>query len=110
MFQSSNKQIARNALALYFRMFITMLVGLYTSRVILQALGVEGYGIYNVVGGFVSMFPIISGSVAGSVSRFLTFELGRNDIEKLKRVFSTSILILIGLASIILIVSETFGI
>ena len=91
-------------------MFITMLVGLYTSRVILQALGVEDYGIYNVVGGFVSMFSIISGSVAGSVSRFLTFELGRNDIEKLKRVFSTSILVLIGLASIILIVTETFGI
>ena len=63
--QSNNKQIAKNALALYFRMFLTMLVGLFTSRVILQALGVEDYGIYNVVGGFVSMFSLISGSSSG---------------------------------------------
>lgn len=110
MSQSSNKQIAKNALALYLRMFLTMLVGLYTSRVILQALGVEDYGIYNVVGGFVSMFSLISGSLASSVSRFLTFELGRGDIEKLKRVFNTSIFVLMGLAVIVLIATETFGI
>lgn len=110
MSQSSNRQIAKNALALYFRMFLTMLVGLYTSRVILQALGVEDYGIYNVVGGFVSMFSLISGSLASSVSRFLTFELGRGDIEKLKRVFNTSIFVLIGLAVIVLVATETFGI
>ncbi len=110
MSQSDNKQIAKNALALYFRMFITMLVGLYTSRVILQALGVEDYGIYNVVGGFVSMFSLISGSLASSVSRFLTFELGRGDMEKLKRVFNTSIFVLMGLAVIVLIATETFGI
>ena len=110
MVQSNNKQIAKNALALYFRMFFTMLVGLYTSRVILQALGVEDYGIYNVVGGFVSMFSLISGSVASSVSRFFTFELGRKDLDKLKRVFSTSIFVLIGLAIIVFIATETFGI
>lgn len=110
MSQSSNKQIAKNALALYLRMFLTMLVGLYTSRVILQALGVEDYGIYNVVGGFVSMFSLISGSLASSVSRFLTFELGRGDMEKLKRVFNTSIFVLMGLAVIVLIATETFGI
>lgn len=110
MSQSSNKQIAKNALALYLRMFLTMMVGLYTSRVILQALGVEDYGIYNVVGGFVSMFSLISGSLAGSVSRFLTFELGRGDMEKLKRVFNTSIFVLMGLAVIVLIATETFGI
>lgn len=110
MTQSNNKQIAKNALALYFRMFFTMLVGLYTSRVILQALGVEDYGIYNVVGGFVSMFSLISGSLASSVSRFLTFELGRKNLDKLKRVFSTSIFVLIGLAIIVFIATETFGI
>ncbi|WP_336616254.1 lipopolysaccharide biosynthesis protein [Bacteroides acidifaciens] len=110
MAESNNKQIAKNALALYFRMFFTMLVGLYTSRVILQALGVEDYGIYNVVGGFVSMFSLISGSVASSVSRFFTFELGRKDLDKLKRVFSTSIFVLIGLAIIVFIATETFGI
>lgn len=110
MSQSTNKQVAKNALALYLRMFLTMLVGLYTSRVILQALGVEDYGIYNVVGGFVSMFSLISGSLASSVSRFLTFELGRNDIEKLKRVFNTSIFVLIGLAIVVLVATETFGV
>ena len=110
MSQSSNKQIAKNALALYLRMFLTMLVGLYTSRVILQALGVEDYGIYNVVGGFVSMFSLISGSLASSVSRFLTFELGSGNMEKLKRVFNTSIFVLMGLALIVLVATETFGI
>ena len=110
MVQSGNKQIAKNALALYFRMLLTMLVGLYTSRIILQALGVEDYGIYNVVGGFVSMFSLISGSLASSVSRFLTFELGRGDMEKLKRVFSTSILVLLGLSLIVFIATETFGV
>lgn len=110
MSQSSNKQIAKNALALYLRMFLTMLVGLYTSRVILQALGVEDYGIYNVVGGFVSMFSLISGSLSSSVSRFLTFELGSGNMEKLKRVFNTSIFVLMGLALIVLVVTETFGI
>lgn len=107
---NNNKQIAKNAAVLYFRMVITMLLGLYTSRVILQALGVEDYGIYNVVGGFVSMFSLISGSVSGSISRFLTFELGKGDNEKLKKIFSTSIYVLIGLSIIVVIATETFGI
>ena len=64
---SPNKRIARNAAALYIRMIVTMLVGLYASRVILQSLGVEDYGIYNVVGGFVSMFSLISGSLREAV-------------------------------------------
>lgn len=107
--QSNNKRIARNAVALYFRMIITMLVGLYTSRVILQALGVEDYGIYNVVGGFVSMFSLISGSLQGSVGRFLTFELGAGNAEKLKIVFSTSFLVMIGLSLVIVLATETLG-
>lgn len=107
--QSNNKQIAKNAAALYFRMILTMLVGLYTSRVILQVLGVEDYGIYNVVGGFVSMFSLISGSISASISRFLTFELGRRDIEKLKRVFSTSILVLCGVSILVVIATESVG-
>ena len=80
----NNKRIAKNTLFLYFRMLLTMVVGLYTSRVILQTLGVEDYGIYNVVGGVVAMFTILSGSLSAAISRFITFELGRNDIEKLK--------------------------
>lgn len=106
---SNYRTIAKNAAALYFRMFITMLVGLYTSRVILQALGVEDYGIYNVVGGFVSMFSLISGSIQGSVSRFLTFELGTGNFDNLKKVFSTSFYVMIGLSVLIVITTETIG-
>lgn len=106
---SSNKRIAKNAAALYFRMIITMLVGLYTSRVILQALGVEDYGIYNVVGGFVSMFSLISGSLQGSVGRFLTFELGTGDKEKLSKIFTTSFIVMIGLSCLIVIATESVG-
>ena len=98
---TDNKLIAKNAIALYIRSIVTMLIGLYTSRVILQALGVEDYGIYNVVGGFVSLFSLISGSISGSISRFLTFELGRGDTEQLKLVFSTSLFVLIGLSVIV---------
>lgn len=107
---ASNSRIAKNVLALYFRMFLTMAVGLYTSRVILNALGVEDYGIYNVVGGFVSMFSIISGSLSSSISRFLTYELGRDKLDNLKRVFNTSIFVLIGLAVIVVMATETIGI
>ena len=75
--QSENiKRIAKNTLLLYIRMLFGMLVSLYTSRVILNTLGVEDYGVYNVVGGVVAMFSIISNSLSVAVSRFLTFELG----------------------------------
>ena len=72
---------------MYIRMFVMMIIGLYTSRVILNTLGIEDYGIYNVVGGVVTMFSIISSSLSSSVSRFLTFEIGRGDFERLKQVF-----------------------
>ena len=86
-----------------------MIVGLYTSRVILQALGVEDYGIYNVIGGFVSLFSLISGSLSGSVSRFLTYELGKGNVENLRCIYSTSIYVLTGLSILVLIATETFG-
>ena len=107
--QSTNKRIAKNAAALYFRMIVTMLVGLYTSRVILQALGVEDYGIYNVVGGFVSMFSLISGSLQGAVGRFMTYELGTGNTKKLKNIFSTSFYVMMGLSVLIVIITETLG-
>ena len=106
---TNNKRIAKNALALYFRTFITMLIGLYTSRVILQALGVVDYGIYNVVGGFVSMFSLISVSLTSSIGRYITFELGKGDEDKLRRVFSTSIFVVLGLSLLVFIATETFG-
>lgn len=105
-----NKRIAKNTLMLYGRMLFSMLVSLYTSRVVLNTLGVEDYGIYNVVGGFVAMFSLISGSLSASVGRFITFELGKRDIEKLKRIFSTSILIHLALAAVVFILAETVGV
>jgi len=105
----NNKRIAKNTLLLYVRMLFLMMVSLYTSRVILKALGVEDYGIYNVVGGFVAMFSILSGNLNAAISRFLTFELGTGNTERLKKVFSASVTIQAGLAVIIIIVAETIG-
>lgn len=107
---TDNKRIAKNAAALYFRMFVTMIIGLYTSRVILNALGVTDYGIYGVVGGFVSMFTLISSSISASVSRFLTYELGKGNKENLKQTFTTSIFVLTGLSIVLIIITETVGI
>ncbi len=91
-------------------MLLTMGVSLYTSRVILNALGIEDYGIYNVVGGVVAMFGILSGSLSAAISRFITFELGKGDLDKLKRIFCTSVNIQVILIAIITILMETIGI
>lgn len=107
--QTDNKRIAKNTLILYFRMLFMMLIGLYTSRINLQSLGVEDFGIYNVVGGIVVMFSIINGSITASISRFLTFEIGTGNMEKLKKIFSTSVTIQIGISLIILLLAETIG-
>lgn len=106
----NTKRIAKNTLILYVRMLFSMLVSLYTSRVVLNTLGVEDYGIYNVVGGFVAMFSLISSSLSSSVSRFLTFELGRGSLQRLKETFSTSVCIHVVLAFVVLILTETIGI
>lgn len=109
MNDSSNNKILRNTLILYLRMGISMLIGLYTSRILLEALGIEDYGINNVVGGLVSMFSIISGSLTTSISRFLTFEIGKKNNEKLRAIFSTSIIIQLLLAITIIIICEILG-
>lgn len=90
-------------------MLFGMLVSLYTSRVVLQALGVEDYGIYNVVGGVVTMFSLLSGALSAAVSRFLTFELGRNDLVRLRKVFSSALCVHALLALFVLVLSETLG-
>lgn len=90
-YQSSGKRIAKNTMLLYLRMFLMTLIGLYTSRIILQELGVSDYGVYNAVAGVVSMFAIISSSLSTAVSRYLTFELGRGDKNRLQAIFSTSL-------------------
>lgn len=106
---TSNKRIAKNTIALYLRMFLTMIVGLYTSRVVLATLGVEDYGIYGVVGGVVSMLGFLNASMSGATSRFLTFELGRGDKERLSKTFSSALIVHIIIALIVLVVSETVG-
>ena len=104
-----NKRIAKNTLLLYVRMLFSMLISLYTSRVILQTLGVEDYGIYNVVGGVVTMFSILSGSLSAAISRFITYELGKGDVRKLSTIFSSAVNIQIGLSLIIILLAETIG-
>lgn len=106
----NNRRIAKNTLMLYFRMFIVLIVGLFTSRVVLNTLGIDDYGIYNVVGGLVSMFSLISGSISAAISRFMTYELGRGDMESLKRTFCTSVNVQIMLAVVVFIVAEIIGI
>lgn len=105
----NTKRVAKNTVFLYGRMLFGMLVSLYTSRLILNALGVEDYGINNVVGGFVGMFALISSALQSSISRFLTFEIGRGDNKKLEEVFSTSMLIQLLMCIVVFIAAETVG-
>lgn len=109
-YKQDNGRIAKNTLLLYMRTILVMFVSLFTSRVVLSVLGVDDYGIYNIVGGVVAMFTVVSGALSAAISRFITFELGRNDIDKLKRIFSTSMNIQIGISLLILFLGETIGV
>lgn len=95
---------------LYVRMLLLMIVNLYTSRIVLNALGVEDFGIYNVVGGMVAMFSILSGSLSSAISRFITYELGKGNQENLKKIFSSAVSIQLAIAGIIILLAETIGI
>ena len=106
----NNKRIAKNTMLLYVRMLFIMVVSLYTSRVILNALGVEDFGIYNVVGGVVAMFSVISGSLSAAISRFITYELGKGNQSKLNKIFSASVTIQLLLSLIIVILIESVGV
>lgn len=105
----NNKRIAKNTLMLYFRQILTMLVSLYTVRVVLDVLGVEDYGIYSVVGGIVSFFSFLSGTMASATQRFFSFALGQDDKERLKRTFSVNIIVYIGIAVLAMLLLETLG-
>ena len=83
--EGASKRIAKNTLLLYVRMLILMIISLYTSRIVLKSLGVEDFGIYNVVGGVVGMFAIISGSLSASITRFLNYEMGKGQKTSLNR-------------------------
>lgn len=105
----NNKRVAKNTLFLYFRMILIMLVTLYTSRVILAQLGIKDYGIYNVVGGVVSMFAFLNNCMASSTQRFMTFELGCGNVKRLKKVFAASLNIHMAIAVVIVLLAETIG-
>lgn len=109
MQSGSSKRIAKNTAMLYFRMLFTMAVSLYTSRVVLNTLGTEDYGIYNVVGGIVIMFGFLNNAMAAATQRFLTFEMGKGNTAEIKRVFSMSITIYALVAVTVIILSETAG-
>lgn len=106
---ADHKRLAKNTIFLYIRMFLVMGVGLFTSRVVLNALGVNDFGIYNVVGGMVALFSIVSASLSTAISRFLTFEMGKEDIERLKKIFSTSLAVQIAIVGVIIVVGVPIG-
>lgn len=105
----NTRKIAKNTLVLYVRMLVLMLVGLYTSRVVLSALGENDFGIYDVVGGVVAMFTIISGSLNSAISRFITFEIGKSDPMRLNKVYSTAVTIQLILAVVVVLIAEPVG-
>ncbi len=105
----SNRRIAKNTLVLYVRMIFMTLLGLFTSRIVLQTLGVSDYGVLSAVGGVISMMGILTKSLSKSISRHLTFELGKGDKEKLKDIFSTSVNVQLAIAIVILLVGSTLG-
>ena len=109
MSENNNKRVAKNTLFLYFRMILIMLVTLYTSRVVLAELGIKDYGIYNVVGGVVAMFSFLNNSMSSATQRFLTFELGRSNMGRLKKVFAASLNIHIAIGIVIVLLAETVG-
>lgn len=110
MNSSNNKRIARNTMLLYVRMLLTMAVSLYTSRVVLRVLGVDDYGIYSVVGGFVAMLGFLNNAMASGTQRFLTYELGNKDALRLSRVFIMSLNIHILIGVVLLVLAATVGV
>lgn len=107
---SNNKRIAKNTIVLYFRMLFMMAVTLYTSRVVINALGFENYGIYSAVGGFVAMFGVISNALTAAISRFITFEIGSKNEQRLKRIFTTALMIQSIIACIVCLLIESGGV
>ena len=106
---TDNRRVARNTLFLYIRMILILLVTLYTSRIVLDILGVDDYGIYNIVGGVITMFAFLNSSMASSTQRYLTYELGRGDPVRLRKVFSAAMHIHIAIGLIVVLLAETAG-
>lgn len=110
MSPNDNKRILQNTLFMYVRMFIIMLISLYTSRIVLNTLGISDYGIYNVVGGIVVMFSFLNSAMSASTQRFLTIEIGKDNFNGQKNVFKTSVILHLLIAVLLLILSESIGV
>lgn len=108
-YEGNNRRIAKNTLFLYLRMGVSMIISLYTARIVLSTLGDVDYGIFNVVTGCVAMFTFLNGALSGSASRFLTFELGVGNSERLRKTFSATLIVHLLLAVIIVLLCETIG-
>ena len=106
---ANNKRIAKNTLMLYFRMILLLIISLYTSRVILRELGVDDYGIYNVVGGIIVILSFLNNAMASATQRFLNVEMGRKDQMAVNKIFTTSQHIYFGVALCLLVIAETAG-
>lgn len=106
----NNRRIAQNTIFLYIRQFLTMAVALYTSRVVLQALGTVDYGIYNVVGGMVTMFSFLNSSLAQATQRFIAFGIEKDSIKEQQNIFSMLLNVHILIAIILFILCETVGV
>lgn len=106
----NDKRIARNAIYLYGRMMLTIFVSLYTSRVVLDVLGVADYGVYSVVGGIVVILSFINGTMSGATQRFLSYEMGRGDAATLRRTFSAAMTVHLVIAGVVLLLAETVGV
>lgn len=105
----NTKRIIKNTIYLYIRMFIILIVSLYTVRIVLQTLGVEDYGVYNAVGGVVFALSFMTGVLRNASQRFFSYELGRNNIDSLKEVFTTISICYIGMSILVVLLSETIG-
>lgn len=106
---TNNKRIAKNTFILYIRMFFTMGVSLYTSRVVLNTLGVVDFGVYSIVGGIVTLFSFFNSAMTSATQRFLAFDIGKNDLEQLKKTFNATLNIHIGIGVLVLVLAETIG-
>tara|TARA_R110002020_G_scaffold185352_1_gene382906 strand:+ start:143 stop:1663 length:1521 start_codon:yes stop_codon:yes gene_type:complete len=106
---TNSKLIAKNTIFLYFRMMLTMAVSLYTSRVILNVLGIQDYGIYTVVGGIVAMFGFFNSAMSSATQRYLAIEIGKAKEGNVSKIFNSSFIIHLGIALLVLIFAETIG-
>lgn len=106
---ADGKKIVKNTVALYCRMILTMIIGLYTSRIVLQTLGVVDFGIYSVVGSVVVMFSFLNGTMAATTQRYLSFFLGVGDFNKVNKVFNATLAIHVIICAIVILIAETFG-